>query len=300
MMINAAVIGGSGQIGGWLIHWLEHRGHYALGTYATNPILGMMSFDAADQAEVSGWLRAIRPSVVFYPAGFTWVDGCERDPDKAMDANCHQPLFVAKTAHQLGSRFVYFSTDYVFDGSNGPNTESDEPRPLSVYGQSKLKAEQELINELGDDVLIIRTTWVYGPERQGKNFAYQLTKTLSQGQPVVCPNDQISNPTYGSDVALASVVLTERGESGVYHVAGPELMPRDQFARELAAGLGFNPNLIETKSTAELGQVAPRPLQGGLINARLNEYYPDLMRSPGQALPEFRQSGDPWKTIIQL
>src|ERR1019366_2753823 len=123
------------------------------------------------------------------PAGFTWVDGCERDPAKARAANLEQPLGLARVAAEGGGRFVYFSTDYVFDGQNGPYAEDAPTNPLSVYGRVKRDAERALTDALGDAVLTVRTSWVFGPERQGKNFAYQLARTLAAGKPLVCPSD---------------------------------------------------------------------------------------------------------------
>ena len=115
--MRAVVIGGSGQIGGWLLRVLAARGHPAVGTYATVAFLGLVPLDAADLVASADWLRSQRPDVVFYPAGFTWVDGCERDPARARSANLDQPLNLARAAADLGAHFVYFSTDYVFDGA---------------------------------------------------------------------------------------------------------------------------------------------------------------------------------------
>ena len=81
-----------------------------------SPYPGLVPLDAADLAAAAAWLREQRPDVVFYPAGFTWVDGCERDPARARAANLDQPLNLARVAAEVGARFVYFSTDYVFDG----------------------------------------------------------------------------------------------------------------------------------------------------------------------------------------
>ena len=175
---GCVVIGGSGQIGGWLLRVLAERGHEAVGTYATVPFPGLGPLDAAEPDGAAAWLREQAPDVVFYPAGFTWVDGCERDPARACAANLEQPLNLARAAAELGARFVYFSTDYVFDGVAGPYAEESPTNPLSVYGQAKLDAELALADELGDGALTVRTSWVFGPERQGKNFAYQLVRRL--------------------------------------------------------------------------------------------------------------------------
>jgi dTDP-4-dehydrorhamnose reductase len=286
-IVRAVVIGGSGQIGGWLLWWLAERGHETVGTYNSVALPGLVHLDAADIAGSGAWLRAQRPDVIFYPAGFTWVDGCERDPGRAMAANLEQPLNLARVGAELGARFVYFSTDYVFDGQAGPYTEADLTHPLCVYGQSKLEAERALASELGDAHLTARTSWVFGPERQGKNFAYQLARALREGRTLLCPSDQVSSPSYGPDVARAAVLLAEVGCAGLIHLAGPEVLDRVQFARALAEGFGLDPTLIVGKTTQELAQQAPRPLHGGLLTPRLDQWSQGLMRPLSSCLLDF-------------
>ena len=287
MSLKAVVVGGSGQIGGWLLRTLADRGHEAIGTYATVAYPGLVHLDAADLAASASWLRDQKPDVVFYPAGFTWVDGCERDPAKARAANVEQPLNLAKVAAELGSKFVYFSTDYVFDGVDGPYTEESPTNPLSAYGKSKLEAEEALAGALGDAQLTVRTSWVFGPERQGKNFSYQLAKALAEGKHLDCPTDQVSSPSYGPDVAKAVVALVEGGHSGLIHIAGPEVMDRVRFARGLARGFGLYPSLIIGKTTDQLGQGAPRPLSGGLLSNRLEALLPGVLRPLGESMADY-------------
>jgi dTDP-4-dehydrorhamnose reductase len=286
--MRAVVIGGSGQIGGWLLRILQDRGHQAVGTYASVAFPGLVPLDAADLAGAADWLRSARPEVVFYPAGFTWVDGCEREPARAFAANLDQPLNLARAAADLGAHFIYFSTDYVFDGQNGPYVEESPTHPLSVYGQAKRDAELALTEALGDRQLTVRTCWVFGPERQGKNFAYQLARTLHDGKPLVCPSDQISSPSYGPDVARAVVALAEARAAGLIHVAGPEVIDRVQFARALAGAFGLDASLIEGKTTAEFGQPARRPLSSGLLTPRLDALQPGAMRPLAEALEDFK------------
>src|SRR5436305_2540624 len=133
--MKAIVIGGSGQIGGWLLHSLAARGHQAVGTYNTVAFPGLTRLDGADLTGSAAWLESQRPDVVFFPAGFTWVDGCEKDPARARGANLDQPMNFARVAARLGAKFVYYSTDYIFDGRNGPYDETSQPNPLSVYGR---------------------------------------------------------------------------------------------------------------------------------------------------------------------
>jgi dTDP-4-dehydrorhamnose reductase len=287
--LRAVVVGGSGQIGGWLLRVLADRGHHAIGTYASIPFPGLYHLDASQRETAALWLKEQAPDIVFYPAGFTWVDGCERDPARAYSANLKEPLNLAMTAAVINARFVYFSTDYVFDGASGPYHEESPTNPLSVYGRAKLDAECTLADELGNSQLTVRTSWVYGPERQGKNFAYQLARTLAQSQRLVCPSDQVSSPSYGPDVARAVVLLAEARESGLIHVAGPEIMDRTAFARALAKGFDLDPSLIDSRATAALGQGACRPLSGGLLTPRLDGWRPGLMRPMADCLNDFRQ-----------
>jgi dTDP-4-dehydrorhamnose reductase len=287
MGLRAVVVGGSGQIGGWLLRTLAARGHDAAGTYNTVPFPGLIQLDGANLESSANWLVEQKPDVVFYPAGFTWVDGCERDPARAYSANLEQPLHLARASAKIGAKFVYFSTDYVFDGKAGPYTEESLTNALSVYGKSKLDAESALLEALGDLLLTVRTSWVFGPEAQGKNFAYQLAKALSAGKMLECPSDQISSPSYGPGVARAVVDLIEAGQSGLIHVVGPEVMSRVEFAEGLARGFGLDPSLIVGKTTAELGQIVPRPLSGGLLTPRLDTLFPALMRPLAESMADF-------------
>src|SRR5690349_13239618 len=110
--MKSLVIGGSGQIGGHLLRLLAERGQEAIGTYATVPQAGLLPLDAGRLEDAAALVKEQRPDVIFYPAGFTWVDGCERDPEKARASNRDQPLNIARAAGS--ARFVYFSTDYLF------------------------------------------------------------------------------------------------------------------------------------------------------------------------------------------
>lgn len=296
--MRAVVIGGSGQIGGWLLRILAERGHSAVGTYSTVAFPGLVHLDSAERQAAEKWLRAQNADVVFYPAGFTWVDGCERDPARARASNVEEPLSLARAAAETGARFVYFSTDYVFDGVSGPYYESRAPAPLSVYGQAKHEAEIALADSLGEAQLTVRTSWVYGPERQGKNFAYQLVRSLRGHRVLTCPCDQRSSPSYGPDVARAAVLLAESKESGLIHVAGPEVVGRLEFAQAIASAFHLDGTLLVGKPTSELAQGASRPLNGGLLTPRLDALHPGLMRPLKLALQDFvshRTASDgPW------
>lgn len=266
--MRALVIGASGQIGGHLLEQLRAGGHLALGTYAASEAPGLVKLDISDDDAVAAALGDVRPDVVFLPAGWTWVDGNEDDPARSRLLNRDQPLAVARRCRDAGALFVSYSTDYVFDGAAGPYAEEDAPRPLSVYGQAKLEAEELLRAEVPEH-LTLRTTTVFGPERQGKNFVYQVLRKVGKGERMAAPDDQWATPTYGPDVARATLELVEQGARGVWHVCGPDLLDRAAFARLACRVFDLDPSRIDARSTADLKQKAPRPLKGGLLTDKL-------------------------------
>lgn len=262
------IVGASGQIGGHLLSQASDAGHLAVGTWNGFQRPGLVKLDLDDDAALAAAVRDVRPDAVVLSAGWTWVDGNEDDPARARRLNRDQPLALCRLARQVGARFVTYSTDYVFDGQAGPYAEDDPTAPLSVYGRAKLEAEEAIRAETPDH-LLLRTTTVFGPEAQGKNFVYQLVKRLRQGQPMQVPVDQWASPSYGPDVAAATLALIERGASGTWHVAGPDQLDRAAFARLACRVFGLDERLVEGKTTAELRQKAARPLRGGLRTDKL-------------------------------
>ena len=231
MPSRAIVIGGSGQIGSWLLRVLHERGHHAIGTYATVAYPGLVHLDAADLATSAAWLRAQKPDVVFYPAGFTWVDGCERDPAKARSANLEQPLNLARVAAESGARFVYFSTDYVFDGAAGPYTEESPVNPSPSMAGPNTRPSWRWPTPWA---ICISTP---GPPGSSAPNARGRTSPISSPRPFRAAKVWSARPTRSPtratapDVARAVVGLVEAGQSGLIHVAGPEVMDRVQFAQ---------------------------------------------------------------------
>lgn len=264
------MIGASGQLGGHLLAQLRAAGHAAVGTFASFPVDGLVGLELGDERAVASALADVAPDVVLLAAGWTWVDGNEDDPARAWRTNCDEPLALARQCRAIGARFVTYSTDYVFDGVAGPYAETDAPRPLSVHGRAKLDAERAILGEMPEH-LVLRTTTVFGPERQGKNFVYQLLRKVAAGAggPVVVASDQSSTPSYGPDVARATLALVDQGASGLWHVAGPDVLDRAALGRLACRAFGFDESLVEGRPTAELDQRAARPLKGGLSTDKL-------------------------------
>lgn len=253
------VIGASGQVGE---HLLRSLGPDAVGTYFESAVPGLRQLDARDDAAVTAILREVRPQVVYLTASEPNVDLCERDPEGTAATNVGATEVVARAVAGAGARLVYFSTDYVFDGSAGPYSEDDDARPLSEYGRQKLAGERLTLATPGG--LVVRTAVVYSRERQGKNFVARLIAADARGERWRVPSDQVGSPTYAPNLADCVVELARGGGDGIVHVAGPRAASRYDFAIEATRVFGLETVAIEPIPTRELAQAAARPLSAAL------------------------------------
>lgn len=261
--VTALIVGASGQVGHHLALAAARRGLAWSGTCHTNPRSGLSTLDIRDSDAVTETVRAVQPHCILAPAAATHVDRCELQAQAAYRVNVLGVGNLIAAANEVGATLVYFSSDYIFDGAAGPYDERAPANPLSQYGLQKLIAEH-LIMQRADNPLIVRTTVVYGPEPQGKNFICRLLSALRKGREIAVPEDQFGTPTYAPTLADAVFDLLAAGHRGVVNVAGRQLGARDEFARETARVFGEDPTLVRPVVTAELGQSAPRPLRAGL------------------------------------
>jgi dTDP-4-dehydrorhamnose reductase len=288
--MRALVIGASGQMGAALLHVLRARGHEAVGTWAHEAYPGLVPLDFTDSAATERLVTGTRPDWVICPAALSHVDYCEEHPDEAFAANLHGPFAAATAAARVGAGFVYYSSDYVFDGVDGPYAEDARPRPLGVYGQSKVEGEQAVLGAL-ERALVVRTSVVYGPERQEKNFVYQLLRASRAGDGFRLAVDQKASPSYNPDVAAASVELAEGSLFGIWHIAGPEVLDRYAFALRICRDFGLDTSKLTAVMTAALSQKATRPLDGGLKVAKAQARLRTRLRGPDEGLRSMREAG---------
>jgi dTDP-4-dehydrorhamnose reductase len=262
--MRVLIVGASGFIGSAL---RSVFGAHAVGTYCTHPVDGLRQLDMRDASAVERLFAAVRPEVVLHPAAQPHVDWCEDHVQESYDVNVTGTRNVAATARAAGARYVYFSTDYIFNGSSGPYREDAPPEPLNVYGRHKLAAER-LITDILEDHLIIRVCGVYGFEPRGKNFVMGLLAKGRRAEVMNVPSDQWGNPTYADNLVAAVKELTLGNRRGVFHVVGPDYLDRISFARLACAVFGLDAGFLRPLSTAALRQRAPRPLRGGLDNGK--------------------------------
>src|SRR5262249_21545574 len=205
-------------------------------------------------------VRSFQPDAVFLPAAMTHVDGAEKRPDDCREINVCGTITVARAVQETSATLVFFSTEHVFPETPQPCREDDPLAPMSVYAKTKAEAEGRVREMLPERHLILRTSWVYGPEEQGKNFVYRAVRTLRAGQPLFVPEDQYGQPTYGPDLARCAIDLVCGGHSGTFHVVGPALLSRLEFARLIATIFGLEPGRIVGRPTVALAPAAPPPL----------------------------------------
>jgi dTDP-4-dehydrorhamnose reductase len=275
-------VGANGQVGQVLLQVL---GPNALPAGRTAREAGWLQCDlaqfASDPASADKALNGLDLAAVYCVGGATDVERCETDVTWAMQVNCDGPAALARASR--GVPFVFFSTDYVFDGGlhgpPGPYDEHSPTNPLSVYGRSKLLGEQAVL-AARPDALIVRTTVVYGYDAQRKNWLYTLTRLLSAGTPMRIADDQLSSPTYNEDLARATVALVEGGHTGLFNIVGPEVLSRFDFSVLAAGILGLDGSLLSPVKTSELNQRAPRPLASGLKIDKLRAAVPQAIMRP--------------------
>jgi len=263
-MRPSLVIGASGLVGEHLVNILNSLGRTVIATYHTTPIPHAEPLDICDEVQVGYFLERSGPEVVFLPAAIANVDFCETNPQTTYQANVTGVRNVVDAANRVNARLVYFSTDYIFDGEAGPYSEEAVANPSSEYGRQKLIAEH-YVSTVASRFLIIRTTVVYGWERQGKNFIYRLVSSLQQGRPIRVPIDQLGTPTYAPELAASAIELADLDVHGVINIAGSSYIHRYEFALQAARAFHLSEHLIMPVATVELNQPAKRPLVAGLI-----------------------------------
>jgi dTDP-4-dehydrorhamnose reductase len=225
--------------------------------------------DLTDHARVLDLVRESRPDWVILSAAYTDVDGCETNRELAFAVNCEGAVNVARAVREVGSRLLFVSTDYVFDGSKrSPYEITDARNPASVYGESKAQAEERLI-EILPNVCIARTSWLFG--HGGKCFPATILKLASTRPEISVVNDQRGSPTFTRDLAGVLVQLCRAAAQGIVHVTNSGNCTWYEFATEIVRESGL-PTKVNPVTTAEFPRPARRPAYSVLSPGSLHAY----------------------------
>lgn len=235
--------------------------------------------DLRDGARIREVIRDSRPDWILLSAAYTDVDGCESNRDLAFAVNCDGAINVAKAAREAGSRLLFLSTDYVFDGSKrSPYQVSDARNPASAYGTSKARAEERLL-EILPEVCIVRTSWLFG--HGGRCFPATILKLASTRPEISVVNDQRGSPTFTPDLASALVELCRAPARGIVHLTNAGDCTWFDFAAEIIR-LSKMPTAIKPVTTAEFPRPARRPAYSVLS--------PDSLIPYNIRMPEWRDA----------
>jgi len=283
-MKNILINGAYGQLGEACIKNLKlHFNIISAGRHTSDEGVQLDITDAATTEKV---LAEIRPDLILNLAAMTNVDGCETNPKMAEAINVGG---VKNLCKNFEGHFIQISTDYVFDGTDGPYAEEDETNPISVYGQTKLAADKWLTNN-HPKVTIFRANVVYGYTKRTKaSFVKWVVDSLSDGKPIRVVDDQWNNPTWTESIATVIKVLIEKEALGLYHYGDKEYMNRYEFAHLIAKVFDLDASLISPISTADLKQPAPRPLKSGLKTEKIESALGIVPNSVETCLQEIRK-----------
>jgi dTDP-4-dehydrorhamnose reductase len=257
-MRRVVVTGAGGQLGRQLVAAFEDEGNHVVA-------LDHAGLDLSDP-NAPGRLAELAPEVIVNSAAWTDVDGCARDPERAMELNGAAPGRLAAATRD--ATFVQISTNEVFDGErDAPYDEEAAPNPINPYGASKLAGERAVAAATADH-LIVRTAWIFGPG--GTNFPARILaaalRALDSGAPLRVVADEVGNPTWAPDLARAIVAAVHAGALGVLHLAGEPPTSRYDWA---LAGLEGLPDLEVTPITrADFARPSTPPARAVLASAR--------------------------------
>ena len=294
--MRCLIIGASGQVGGLLLRSCLSEKWECLGTSFKHGSEGLQPLNICDAAAVEQCIRTFRPDVVFLPGAMTYVDYCETHAQECYATNIDGTANVARAVKSLGATLVFFSTEHVFSDSPAEYPEDAPEAPMSVYAKSKVGAEQKLREILPDRHLILRASWVYGPEDQRKNFVYRAVSTLRDGKRLQVPEDQYGQPTYSVDLAGTAILMLNKKIHGTFHAVGPTHITRLAFAKLIAQVFSLDAGLIDGIPTRQLNQPAPRPLFIRLQRGKLlNILDFDPIRQPELALCAMRDGPDKYR-----
>jgi dTDP-4-dehydrorhamnose reductase len=214
--------------------------------------------DITDSGAVESVIVNERPEAIINCAAWTDVDGCESNSEKARLANALGPENLARAALKANAAFITISTDYVFDGEKeGFYTQRDQPRPISVYGHSKLEGERGA-REVNARTIVVRSGYIFGPA--GKNFLSTVVPRARRGEKITAIVDYWGTPTYGDDLAARLRELAALDLPGIYHVVNSgDGASFETFTREALKLAGLSSDTLKVVSGADLNRPAPRP-----------------------------------------
>ncbi len=220
--------------------------------------------DITDEQEVAIVIDKFQPDCVINTAAMTNVDACESEKEACDALNIDAVRYLAVACKKVGAQLIHISTDFIFDGKNGPYSEEDEALPLSYYGLSKLKGE-EMAETFSEKWAILRTVLVYGVnnEMSRSNIVLWAKGFLEQGKTMPVVDDQFRTPTLSEDLAMGCFLAEDKNAQGIYNISGKDFMSIFDLVNRVADFYGLDKSLIRRSDSSSFTQPAKRPLVTG-------------------------------------
>ena len=225
-----------------------------------------LSLDITKKSEVENIIFFEKPDVIINTAAMTNVDDCEDNKQECDALNVDAVKYLSDCAIETNTHLVHISTDFIFDGENGPYSEDDIPNPLSYYGLSKLKSETLLL-ESSCKWTVLRTIIVFGvAEKLSKgNLVLWAKGALEKGGPLNIVDDQFRAPTIAEDLADACILSFQKRKYGIYNTSGKDIMSIYEIVERIARHYNYSTENLKRISTSKLNQLATRPPKTGFI-----------------------------------
>lgn len=223
--------------------------------------------DITQKEAVDAVIDAFRPDVIIHTAAMTNVDACELDPAACQLQNVTATQHLVDAAKRTGSHFIFLSTDFIFDGRNGPYREEDRPAPLSIYGQSKLDGEH-IVQQAGlERWAIARTIIVYGTAKglSRSNVVLWAKSALEKEEPIKVVDDQWRMPTLAEDLADGCIRIAKQKANGIFHLSGPDGMSILELVQRVGTYFKLPTDKVQAIQSDSLGQPAKRPPVTGFL-----------------------------------
>ncbi len=281
-MMKVIVTGSLGMLGSELVSYLKANGFEVIGW-------DLPEWDITDKEKVIKGIIEKRPEAIIHLAAFTDVDRAEEEREKAYQVNVLGTTNLVIGAKAVAAKFLYLSTDYVFDGKKEvPYREEEQPNPINYYGETKYLGELEV--KKWKRHFIVRTAWLFS--RKGKNFVNTIKAKVEKNEEIRVVDDQIGSPTYTKDLLMPIRDLVRTEFYGIYHITNSGFCSWFQFASEIVKILRVNRE-IKPIRTEEAGRLAKRPRFSVLANYNYQKTFGRELRNWVEALGECLTKSEP-------
>ncbi len=265
--------GANGFVGAYLTREILHSGHELLATgsgacrlpFADHPLFNYAAIELKDPDSIRENCQRFKPELILHSGAMSRPDECELNKELAFAVNVRSTELLLNQATELKSRFIFLSSDFVFDGESGPYKEEDIPAPVNYYGQTKYEAEK-LVMARGIDWAIVRTILVYGKPIVPRTYLLSIVEEkLRNGREYSLVNDQVRAPTYVNELANGIMEIINRKAGGIFHLSGEETMTPYEMGYAWANLLGLNTSLLKPVTAATFKEPARRPRSTSFI-----------------------------------